>query len=268
VTGIGYSAATGYDYPSGRGSMIINNVLTDSTGLGNKRPVANFTFAVTGETVDFTDTSTDSDGTIVAHAWTFGDGGTSTVADPSHTYTSVGSFTVSDKVTDNDGATTTKTQTVTLSPQLIQNPGFETGTAAPWLMHTSTILTNNSALAHTGNWLAQLGGAIGPANWFSQAVTIPSGSTSAKLSFYMNTTTTWPLGEPCVDFLYVTINVPSEQYQKAIVCNADATNGYVQYQFDVSSFIGQQVVLGFGARAEAGTNTTTWDIDDVTLTVQ
>jgi hypothetical protein len=36
----------------------------------------------------------------------------------------------------------------------------------------------------------------------------------------------------------------------------------------VSSFIGQQVVLGFGARAEAGTNTTTWDIDDVTLTVQ
>ena len=271
VTGIGYSAATGYDYPSGRGSMIINNVLTDSTGLGNKRPVANFTFAVTGETVDFTDTSTDSDGTIVAHAWTFGDGGTSTATNPSHTYTSVGNFTVSDRVTDNDGATTTKSKTVTtVSTQLFQNPGFETGTAAPWLMHTSSILTNNSALAHSGNWFAQLGGTIGPANWFSQSVTIPSGYTSATVSFYVHTTTTEPIGQPCQDFLQVNLESPpgSEPNELTVICNTDATGGYIQRQFDVSRFIGQRVQLGFGARAETGPDVTTWDIDDVTLTVQ
>jgi hypothetical protein len=66
-SGIGYTAATGYDYPSGRGSMIINNVLADSVGLGNQPPVANFTFTSSSLTATFTDTSTDSDGTIAAH---------------------------------------------------------------------------------------------------------------------------------------------------------------------------------------------------------
>lgn len=75
----------------------------------NVPPTAAFTFSplnpVTGQIVQFTDGSSDSDGSVVAWAWTFGDGGTSLARNPTHVYTSVGPFTVGLTVTDNDGAT-------------------------------------------------------------------------------------------------------------------------------------------------------------------
>jgi len=59
--------------------------------------------------VDFSSAGTvDPDGSIVSYSWNFGDGSPlSTEADPSHTYTSVGSFTATLTVTDDDGATAT-----------------------------------------------------------------------------------------------------------------------------------------------------------------
>ncbi len=48
--------------------------------------------------------STDSDGTITAYAWNFGDGGTSSTANPQRTYSSVGSYNARLIVTDNQGA--------------------------------------------------------------------------------------------------------------------------------------------------------------------
>lgn len=45
----------------------------------------------------------DPDGEIVAYAWDFGDGTTSTDADPMHTYTRAGTFVVTLVVTDDDG---------------------------------------------------------------------------------------------------------------------------------------------------------------------
>jgi PKD repeat protein len=84
-------------------------------GGGNVPPVANFGVATNGLTASFTDSSTDSDGTIASRAWNFGDGGTSTATNPSHTYASGGSYSVSLTVTDNGGATNTKTTSVTVS---------------------------------------------------------------------------------------------------------------------------------------------------------
>ena len=131
----GSTAGTGYDLASGRGSMIISKVATDLGGGGgtNQPPVANFSFVANGLAVNFTDSSTDSDGTIASRSWTFGDGGTSTATNPSHTYAAAGTYSVSLKVTDNGGATNTKTQSVTVSSgggggssQLLANTGFET----------------------------------------------------------------------------------------------------------------------------------------------
>jgi PKD repeat protein len=61
-------------------------------------------------------TSSDPDGSIASYAWTFGDGGTGTGATPSHTYAAAGTFTVGLTVTDNKGATSATTTSVTVAP--------------------------------------------------------------------------------------------------------------------------------------------------------
>ena len=60
--------------------------------------------------------STDSDGSIVSYAWTFGDGSTGSGVSPSHTYSSPGSFTATLTVTDNAGATASASASVTIAP--------------------------------------------------------------------------------------------------------------------------------------------------------
>ncbi|MGC4890538.1 collagenase [Micromonospora sp. DT227] len=81
----------------------------------NQPPSAAFTVTKSGLTATFTDQSTDSDGSIASRKWNFGDGTTSTATNPSKTYAAAGSYTVSLTVTDNQGATGTTTQTVSVT---------------------------------------------------------------------------------------------------------------------------------------------------------
>ncbi|MGI5488376.1 collagenase [Microtetraspora malaysiensis] len=82
---------------------------------GNQAPQAAFTFTVNGLAVNFTDASTDPDGTITARRWDFGDGSSSTSANPSHTYGAAGTYQVTLTVTDDGGATGTTTRQVTVA---------------------------------------------------------------------------------------------------------------------------------------------------------
>ena len=72
-------------------------------------PVASFTMnpdpaqGAVPLVVQFTDTSTDADGTIASRLWAFGNGQTSTTANPTMTYTNSGAFAVTLTVTDNHG---------------------------------------------------------------------------------------------------------------------------------------------------------------------
>ena len=114
----GETASAGYDLATGRGELIISGAANDIGGgspPANVPPVANFSDSISGLTVNFTDSSTDSDGSIASRSWNFGDGSTSTATNPSHTYSAAGAYTVSLQVTDNSGATNTKTQSVTVS---------------------------------------------------------------------------------------------------------------------------------------------------------
>jgi len=114
----GETASAGYDLATGRGELIISGAANDIGGgspPANVPPVANFSDSISGLTVNFTDSSTDSDGSIASRSWNFGDGSTSTATNPSHTYSAAGTYTVSLQVTDNSGATNTKTQSVTVS---------------------------------------------------------------------------------------------------------------------------------------------------------
>ena len=81
----------------------------------NQPPVASFTKSCTGLTCSFTSTSSDADGSITAYSWTFGDGGTSTLQNPSHTYGAGGTYTVTLTVTDNRGAKNSSSQSVTVT---------------------------------------------------------------------------------------------------------------------------------------------------------
>ena len=75
-------------------------------------PVASFSYAVSGLTIAFTDSSTYSGGTLSSHSWNFGDGGTSTATNPSHTYAASGTYSVTETVTAN-GASGSYTALVT-----------------------------------------------------------------------------------------------------------------------------------------------------------
>jgi PKD repeat protein len=78
----------------------------------NVPPVANFSFTPTlpqiSQMVQFNDLSTDADGTVTGWDWDFGDGGTSTDQNPTHKYTTVGIYTVTLTVADNEGALSPK----------------------------------------------------------------------------------------------------------------------------------------------------------------
>lgn len=89
---------------------------------GNHAPLVGFAYepaeALVNQEVQFTDTSTDSDGSVIYWIWNFGDGthsGDDLVSgeqNPKHIYTSTGNYSVSLKVYDNKGFSNYTTKTV------------------------------------------------------------------------------------------------------------------------------------------------------------
>ncbi len=86
---------------------------TDNSGYSNVAvettdaipPSASFTWTADYTEVTFTDTSADSDGSVVGWNWSFGDGNSSSAQNPVHTYAAGDDYTVGLTVTDNHGAT-------------------------------------------------------------------------------------------------------------------------------------------------------------------
>lgn len=62
--------------------------------------------------------SSDADGSIVAHDWTFGDGGSGSGLAVSHVYTTAGSYTAQLRVTDNTGMSASRSVTISVNPVL------------------------------------------------------------------------------------------------------------------------------------------------------
>ncbi|EIL98048.1 protease pro-enzyme activation domain-containing protein [Rhodanobacter sp. 115] len=118
----GETAATGWDYCTGFGSINIANFISHVAGGGStppppsgSTPTANFTYTANGLSVSFTDASSDTGSTISSYSWNFGDGGSSTSASPSHTYAASGTYNVVETVTDGNGNTDSKSESVTVS---------------------------------------------------------------------------------------------------------------------------------------------------------
>jgi PKD repeat protein len=271
------------------GSFAVTETVADSaSGLTSSKsstvsvspvggtPVANFSVASSGLTATFTDTSTDAGGTIGTHSWSFGDGTTSTAASPSHTYAAAGTYSVSERVTDTvSGASSSKTAAVTVTTgattsQLLGNPGFETGSAAPWSI-TAGVLCSNAACAgesaHSGSRFAWLDGyGSSHTDVVSQSVTIPAGK-KATLSFALHIDTQ-EFGSVAYDTLRVQVlSAVGAVLGSATYSNVNAAPGYAIQTFDVSSLAGQTITLRF-VGSEDSSLATTFLLDDITLNEQ
>jgi xanthomonalisin len=161
--GNGYNAAVGFDNATGWGSLDIakfSAYVTKYWGGGTTppppgSPVANFTDTVNGLTVNFTNSSTDTGGTISSYAWNFGDGSSATTASPSHTYAAAGTYTVSLTVTDSTGATNTKSGSVTVTSGGGSTGGFSNNTPVT-IGDNATITSSIVVSGITGNASATL----------------------------------------------------------------------------------------------------------------
>ncbi|MFO7587853.1 MAG: PKD domain-containing protein [Gemmatimonadota bacterium] len=91
---------TATDAQGRAGTATVSVRITTLTGLP---PSADFTVDCSGLACEFSDASTDPDGTVTGWAWDFGDGGTSSDPDPQHVYATGGPYTITLVVTDDIG---------------------------------------------------------------------------------------------------------------------------------------------------------------------
>ena len=182
--------------------------------------------------------------------------------------TTAGSSNVTVTVKDSAGksGTTSFTWTVTgggggscTPAQLLGNPGFETGSAAPWTASSGVVDNSSSEAAHGGSWKAYLDGyGSSHTDTLSQTVTVPAGC-KATLSFWLHIDTA-ETGSTAYDKLTVSVNGTTLKTYS----NVDAAGGYQQRTFDLSAYAGQTVTVKFTGTEDSSLQTS-FVIDDTSV---
>jgi hypothetical protein len=146
------------------------------------------------------------------------------------------------------------------SGQKLGNPGFETGSAAPWTTTSGVVDSSTSEPAHSGSWKAWLDG-YGSTHTDSatQSVTIPSGC-HATLSFYLHIDT----AETTTSTAYDKLTVKAGSTTLATYSNLNKAAGYTLRSFDVSSLAGQTVTISFSGIEDSSLQTS-FVVDDTAL---
>jgi Subtilase family/Bacterial Ig domain/Peptidase inhibitor I9 len=190
-----------------------------------------------------------------------------------------GSHTFAARATDTSGnvatsapvtATVSNTAaTCTTTTQLFGNPGFETGTAAPWTATAGVIDGSASPAPHSGRFKAWLDGyGTTHTDDVFQTVTIPAGACSATLSFWLWITTAETTTTTAFDTLTVTVRNSAGTVLSTLATfsNLNKSATYVQRSFDVSAFKGQTVRIQFHGVEDVSLQTS-FLVDDTALTV-
>jgi PKD repeat protein len=151
---------------SSSGQQTVSLTITDSNGktssttrtvnVAYTAPTAEFTISNSnpnvGQTVSFTDTSVPgSTGTITQWSWKFGDSGTSSIQNPTHSYSTPGQETITLTVTDFNGKTSTATHTLTVSDYASPTASFTFAPTAPNVGSTVTFTDTSTAGSGTIN---------------------------------------------------------------------------------------------------------------------
>jgi PKD repeat protein len=153
--------------------------------------------------------------------------------------------------------------------QLLGNPGFETGTAAPWTATSRVINDNTQEPPRSGSWDAWLDGyGYTHTDTLSQTVTLPSGCSNYKLSFWLHIDTAETTTTVKYDTLKVQILNSSGTVLSTVhtYSNLDHNTGYAERSFSLSPYAGQTITLKFTG-SEDYEKQTSFVIDDTAINV-
>jgi PKD repeat protein len=218
IDDVGSNASTSHTYTSPgvyNATLIVTNGDGQSDSITHTitvdDPTASFTVSPTvpapNQSVNFNGSgSTDPESTITGYSWTFGDGGTSTSENPTHTYSTRGTYTVSLTVTNSLGQTNTDTQSVT-----VDNPPTAAFTPSPTPTTPNTTVSFDGSASTPG-----AGGTITDYSWnFGDGTTQDTGTTdtashtySASGEYTVTLTVTDNLGVTSTASHTVTIDQP------------------------------------------------------------
>jgi len=154
-----YSATVTVTDDDGATSTMTQSIVVGAT---NASPTASFTYdpmnPIAGSWVNFdASSSTDSDGTVVSYAWTFGDGTSDSGTSVWHRFTQNGTFLVTLTVTDDDGASSSISQSVTVSStNVAPQAAFSYSPIAPaigeWIRFDGTASSDSDGVISAYTW--------------------------------------------------------------------------------------------------------------------
>jgi hypothetical protein len=153
--------------------------------------------------------------------------------------------------------------------QLFGNPGFETGSAAPWTATPAVIDSSSSEPPHSGSWKAWLDG-YGTTHTDSivQRVTIPASCKSATASFWLHIDTAETTTSTQYDKLQVQVlnSAGTVVGTLATFSNLNHATGYQSHSYSLNSYIGQTISIKFLGTEDSSLQTS-FVVDDTALNV-
>ena len=183
---------------------------------------------------------------------------------------------MTETVTDSGGQTASKSGPVTVSSggtgggtNVVTNGGFESGSTG-WTASSGVICTNSGCsgeTAHSGSGFAWLDGyGSTHTDTLSQSVSIPSGKSSASLTFYLHVDTQ-ETGSTAYDKLTVTATSGGTTKTLGTFSNVNAASGYALKTFNMSAYIGKTVTVKFTGKEDSSL-ATSFVLDDIALNAQ
>jgi hypothetical protein len=200
----------------------------------------------------------------------------SSTGDITGTPTTAATSSVTVKATDNTGAAgsasfswTVNAKSGCTASQLLGNPGFETGTPAPWTANTSIVEPSSAGEpAHSGTYAAWFGYGSATQDILAQKVTLPTGCTNETWSFWLHVDTTNTGTAQSAQFRVQLLS--SSGSLLAVLgtfTNLNAASGYVQKSYNLASYAGQTVSVRFVATQQSSTSHTNFVVDDTAVNV-